>query len=116
VAERRNQRSGKDRSSADKFQKTVASKGKRKIRARRQRDESIWFGLGTFGMVGWSVAIPAVIGIALGAWIDYKRPSPFSWTLMLLFGGVVLGCFNAWYWVSREREKIEQDEEGLEDE
>jgi ATP synthase protein I len=80
----------------------VAKKENRKLKARRERDRSVWFGLGMFGMVGWSVAIPTLIGIALGIWIDTTWQGPYSWTLMLLFVGVVIGCLNAWYWVKRE--------------
>lgn len=74
---------------------------KRKIKA-RQSPKQVWFGLGMFGLVGWSVAIPTLLGIALGIWIDEHFPSRYSWTLMLLFFGVVLGCFNAWFWVKQE--------------
>ena len=52
---------------------------------------AIWFGLGVFGVVGWSVAIPTLIGTAIGLWIDRTWPSRFSWTLMLLILGVGAG-------------------------
>lgn len=91
------------------FTKKVAEKESRKMRARRERERAVWFGLGTFGLVGWSVAIPTLIGIGLGVWIDTKWPSRFSWTLMLLFIGIVLGCLNAWYWV---QQMISRREEG----
>jgi ATP synthase protein I len=55
-----------------------------------------------FGLVGWSVAIPTLIGIVLGIWIDSAWPSQYSWTLMGLIMGVIVGCLNAWYWVKRE--------------
>jgi ATP synthase protein I len=80
----------------------IGIKEDRKIRARHEKDRGVWFGLGMFGLVGWSVAIPTVIGIGLGIWIDTKWPSPYSWTLMLLITGVLVGCLNAWYWVKRE--------------
>jgi ATP synthase protein I len=64
----------------------------------------VWFGLGMFGIVGWSVAIPTLAGIALGIYLDRHRPVGFSWTLTLLAVGVVIGCLNAWYWVQQERE------------
>ena len=35
-------------------------------------------------------------------WTTEFWPSRVSWTLMLLFVGMVLGCLNAWYWVKRE--------------
>jgi len=93
------------------FARKVESKEDRKIRARSQKDRAVWFGLGTFGLVGWSVAIPTVIGIGLGVWIDTRWPSRFSWTLMLLFVGVVVGCFNAWYWVQQMIEHREEERE-----
>jgi ATP synthase protein I len=80
----------------------VGAKEDRRMRARREKDRGVWFGLGMFGLVGWSVAIPTVIGIGLGIWIDAKWPSPYSWTLMFLIIGVLVGCLNAWYWVKRE--------------
>ncbi len=79
---------------------TIAAKEARRISARKERNHSLLFGLSIFGIVGWSVVIPTLIGIALGIWLDSRWPSQFSWTLMLLFGGLILGCLNAWYWVS----------------
>jgi ATP synthase protein I len=87
----------------------VGQREQRKLRARRQGDRSVWFGLGMYGLVGWSVAIPTVLGVALGVWIDEHHPGRFSWTLMLLFGGLLVGCWTAWYWVSREQRAIGSD-------
>jgi len=89
----------------------VESKEVRKLKARRERYRGVWFGLGMFGMVGWSVALPMLAALALGLWIDHREPSRFSWTLMLLFVGIVLGCLNAWHWISREREAIQREKE-----
>lgn len=85
------------------LERKVAAKQQRKMRARRQGDRSVWFGLGMFGLVGWSVAVPTLIGVAVGLWIDSRWPSRFSWTLMLLVLGVAVGCLNAWWWMQRER-------------
>ncbi len=86
----------------EEFSKKIGAEESRKIRARGKRSKNYWFWLGMFGLVGWSVVIPTLIGIAIGIWIDKTYPSQFSWTLMLLFVGVILGCLNAWYWVKRE--------------
>lgn len=82
--------------------KLIARKARRMQKARRRREENALFGLGMFGMVGWAVAVPIVAGIALGVWIDTRWPGETSWTLILLFAGVALGCLNAWYWIQRE--------------
>ena len=83
------------------FQRQIARKSERKIKARRE-PQGIWVGLRMFGMVGWSVVFPALLGIGLGMWLDTHIESKYSWTLMLLLIGVALGCFNAWYWISKE--------------
>ena len=74
----------------------------RKLKARADGRRAVWFGLGMFGLVGWSVAVPSVLGLALGLWLDARYPSRVSWTLTLLFVGVAAGCLNAWYWVRQE--------------
>ena len=84
-----------------KFAEVVGAKETRKMEARRDGNRSIWFGLGMFGIVGWSVAVPTLVGTAIGVWIDSRYPSRFSWTLMLLFAGVLFGSINAWYWINR---------------
>jgi len=86
----------------------------RKARARRTRDRTLWLGLGMFGVIGWSVAVPTLIGIILGLWLDRLWPGPFSWTLALLLAGVTLGCLSAWYWVSLEQKAIDEEEKGNE--
>ncbi|MCM1984937.1 AtpZ/AtpI family protein [Lyngbya confervoides] len=85
----------------DSFQQTVTHKADRKHRARQGR-KRVWFGLGLFGLVGWSVTIPTLLGLALGRWLDHHLPSRYSWTLMLLVLGIGLGCWNAWYWIQKE--------------
>jgi ATP synthase protein I len=88
----------------EKLEGTVSGKAARKLRARREGDRGIWFGLGMMGLVGWSVAVPTVVGIALGVWLDRRSADPggVSWTLTGLVVGVAIGCVNAWVWIQRE--------------
>jgi len=99
------------RSEDKKFIREVNVRERRKIRAREKKADEFWFGLGTFGMVGWSVAIPTVLGIFLGIWIDLQYPGPISWTISLLVIGLCLGCLNAWFWLNRQRRIINQERE-----
>lgn len=96
----------------DELSEQVAKKERRKIRDRSNQDRSIWFGLGMFGLVGWSIAIPTLIGIAIGVWIDRTWQHDFSCTLMSLLVGVVIGCSIAWYWVKRESLAAEESDNG----
>jgi ATP synthase protein I len=82
----------------------VGKKAIRRQRAIEQGSWSVWFGLGMFGIIGWSVAIPTILGVALGRWLDERFPVTFSWTLTLLLTGLLVGCLNAWYWLSRQNE------------
>ena len=93
------------------FRKEVAKKEKRRLRTLREPKPPVWFGLGTFGVVGWSVAIPTLSGIALGIWIDKTFPSRYSWTLILLTLGIMAGCFTAGMWIARERKAIHTKED-----
>ena len=86
----------------DPMSDRIGRKAERKLKARTQRNRGVWFGLGMFGLVGWAVAIPTLIGIGLGLWLDSHLEGRVSWTVTLLFVGVLLGSLNAWYWVRRE--------------
>lgn len=97
------------------FTHRIMAKEARRMRARRHRANSLWFGLGTFGMVGWSVSIPTVLGVMLGLWLESRVPVQFSWTLTLLITGLVIGCLNAWYWISKEQRLIQREREDTHD-
>lgn len=89
----------------------VGVKALRKIKARRNAAPGVWFGLGMMGLVGWSVAVPTLLGAALGIWLDDRHPGAHSWTLALLVAGLVLGCFNAWHWVDKEDKAMHENNE-----
>jgi ATP synthase protein I len=89
----------------------IGAKAARKLRARRHQRQTVWFGLGMMGVIGWSVAIPTVLGAMLGLWLDRRYPGDRSWTLALLVAGLVIGCLNAWYWVSKEDKAMRDEQE-----
>ena len=91
------------------FSRQVGAQAARKLKARRGDAKSIWFGLGMSGLIGWSVTVPTLIGAALGIWVDKHHPSTYSWTLMLLLMGLIIGCFNAWHWVDSEYKEMQED-------
>jgi len=96
---------------ANHFTEQVARKEALRLRGIRHKGETVLFGLGMFGIVGWAVAIPTLIGIAIGLWIDRTWPTQYSWALMFLIAGVIVGCINAAYWVKRVRSKIIEDDD-----
>ena len=96
----------KDRTS---FSREVGAKAVRKLKARRNPSQGVWFGLGMMGLVGWSVVGPTLLGAALGIWLDNHHQGSHSWTLMLLVIGLVIGCVNAWHWVGKEDKEMRED-------
>jgi ATP synthase protein I len=96
----------KKMSSQQDFPDTINKKVNRKIAARTHTNNELWHGIGTMGIVGWSVAIPTLLGIALGIWLDNKITDSYSWTLMMLFAGLLFGCTLAWHWIAKEQKEI----------
>lgn len=88
---------------ADELARAVGAREVRKVRARRRGRRTLLFGMGMFGLVGWSLAVPTLAGLALGIWLDQRFAGRHSWTVTLLIAGIVAGCLNAWYWIDRER-------------
>ena len=100
-----------DKQNSEDFTSTVESKASRKLREQAEGDRSIWFGIGTFGLIGWSIALPTLLGALGGMWIDQHFPGTRSWTLVFLVAGLVLGCVQAWRWISGEEKKIRKGED-----
>lgn len=92
------------------FSAKVGEKEDRRLQAQRQK-KSVWSGLGLFGMVGWSVSVPALLGTALGIWLDKKYQESFSWTLSLFITGLIIGCLIAWSWIQKENKEIHKNKE-----
>jgi ATP synthase protein I len=97
--------------SNESFSREIAAKAARKLKARRNSAQGVWFGLGMMGLVGWSVVVPTLLGTAFGIWLDNRHPGQLSWTLTLLVIGLVVGCLNAWHWVSKEDKEMRDEQE-----
>jgi ATP synthase protein I len=93
--------SQKPEKSGPTFAEQIGAQAARKLRARRG-SQGVWFGLGMMGLIGWSVAIPTLLGAALGHWLDTRHVGRHAWTLSLLVAGLAIGCLNAWHWVAKE--------------
>jgi ATP synthase protein I len=93
------------------FSRKVGASAARKLKARRNATQGVWFGLGMMGLIGWSVVVPTLLGAALGIWLDNRHPGSHSWTLMLLVIGLAIGCLNAWHWVAKEDKAMRDEQE-----
>lgn len=103
VENRKDPPGGRDNGTGERFAPSVGVKEQRKLRARGEGRHGVWFGLGMFGLVGWSVAAPTAIGALLGVWIDSRWPGRVSWKLLGVIIGAIVGCVNAWFWVQKQQ-------------
>src|ERR1700760_114615 len=78
------------------FGQEVGTQARRRMRA-RSSNRPVWLGLGMFGLVGWSIAIPTLIGVALGRWLDRGAQAGHGRTMALLVAGLCVGCAIAWH-------------------
>jgi len=99
----------KHKAAESDFIRQVGEKEARKLHAQRKVTQTVWSGLGMMGLVGWSVAVPTLLGAALGIWLDKRYPGVHSWTLTLLIIGLVVGCLNAWHWVAKEDREMRRE-------
>jgi ATP synthase protein I len=86
----------------DKPTDDISRQAKRKKAFRDDPGPSPLRGIGTFGMVGWSIAVPTIGGAFAGHRLDQIAPQDFSWTIALILGGVVVGAIIAASWVRKE--------------
>ncbi len=91
-------------SPGDNLISRVAAREARLMRSNKEGAPNTIRAVALVGLIGWSVVLPMLIGIAIGYWIDHRWPSRFSWTLMLLVAGLAAGCWNAWKRISQEQE------------
>jgi len=92
-----------DASEDEGFEQSVAAKEARMRRSRRMGDRSVWFGLGMFGVIGWTITIPVLLGTFLGVWLDGRTGGGIRWTLGLMALGFIFGGVNAWNWIEKAR-------------
>jgi ATP synthase protein I len=78
----------------NKFTKQVKEKADRAVRARKNGNNLLVEGFKTMGIIGWSVALCTILGIALGLWLGH--------VLIFLFAGIIAGCILAWRLSIRE--------------
>lgn len=74
------------------------------VRRRRERltgaqergERSLAQELAYVGVIGWTLVIPALLGVVAGRALDRRFGGGVFWTLGLLLAGIVLGCVLAW--------------------
>lgn len=74
----------------------VRRRRERHARAQREGGRSIGQDLALVGVIGWTLVIPALLGVYAGRALDRRFGTGVFWTLGFLVAGIVLGCALAW--------------------
>jgi ATP synthase protein I len=84
------------------FRDQAIKKEARKLKSRRNKEVNALWGFRLFGLVGWSVVVPALLGIFLGGLLEHYYTGSHAWTLALLLGGILVGSVLALFLLARE--------------
>ena len=95
----------RDDNKEDASAAAIRRRAERMQQSRNERKYSPLSGLGVFGVIGWSVAIPTVAGAFLGMWLNRVAPQSFSWPIAFILGGVVVGAMVAWNWIEKNQDQ-----------
>jgi ATP synthase protein I len=89
---------------ADKPEQPIVEAIRTRAERRRlaQRLPSVAHNLGQIGVLGWQIVLPALVGLAIGRWLDHRLDSGIFWTAPLLLVGLALGCWSGWRWMHRQ--------------
>ena len=68
----------------------------------RDGDSSFWQSVGMMGTIGWSVAVPTVLGVLLGRWVDGYLDSAHVFLVFFMLAGLITGCVTAWRMIAEK--------------
>jgi ATP synthase protein I len=85
-----------------RLHEAVRTRRERRERWQREGERSIGRNLAMIGALGWTIVLPALIGIFTGRWLERHFNAGIFWTLGLLVAGLALGCTLAWKRIHNE--------------
>jgi ATP synthase protein I len=74
----------------------------RERRGREDPEPSLGRRLGQIGILGWTIVVPALIGLFAGRAIDRAFGTGIFFSAPMLMLGVAFGFWSAWRWMHRQ--------------
>jgi len=87
--------------SHDQLTEAARRAAERAREARENPEPSLASRLGQIGILGWTIVMPALIGLFVGRWLDRTFATGIFFSAPLLILGVVFGYWSAWKWMHR---------------
>jgi ATP synthase protein I len=86
----------------EEMRRAVKLREQRSDRWKREGERPTWMNLSMVGALGWLIVIPALLGVAIGRWLDGMLGTGITFTGALIFIGVGIGGYLAWQRMSKE--------------
>ena len=87
---------------ADALARAAREAVQRQRRAEREPEPSLGSRLAQIGILGWTIVLPTLLGLALGHWLDKHFATGVFFSAPLLMVGAAIGLWSAWKWMHRQ--------------
>lgn len=85
--------------SEDRTEEAARRAREREDEGRRNPEPSLARRLGQIGLLGWTIVVPTLLGVAAGRWLDGLLGSGIMLTAALLMAGAGFGLWAALRWM-----------------
>jgi ATP synthase protein I len=86
----------------DRLAEAARKAAEREHDRQKFREASLGARLGQIGVLGWTIVVPALLGLFAGRWLDRTMHSGVFFSAPLVMLGAGLGFWFAWKWISRQ--------------
>jgi ATP synthase protein I len=94
---------------SERIARAARQAGSREQMARDEPEPSLGSRLGQIGILGWTIVIPTLLGLAIGHWLDRYFGTRVFFSAPLLMVGAALGLWSAWKWMHRQTRSKNHD-------
>lgn len=93
----------------DRIARAARRAVERERNARDEPEPSLGSRLGQIGILGWSIVVPTLLGLAIGHWLDKRFHTGVFFAAPLLMAGAAFGLWSAWKWMHRQTRSQHHD-------
>ncbi|MBS1164551.1 MAG: F0F1-ATPase subunit family protein [Proteobacteria bacterium] len=85
----------------DRLAEAARQAEKRRREGLATPEPSLGARLGQIGVLGWTIVVPMLIGVAIGRWLDRTLGTGVFFSAPLIMIGAAIGFWSAWKWMHR---------------
>ena len=89
----------------DRLARAAQTAAERDAEGRADPEPSLGARLGQIGILGWTIVVPTLLGLALGHWLDRYFGTRVFFSAPLLMVGAGIGLWSAWKWMHRQTQR-----------